>query len=147
MIKNDSENGDRMLRCSNVRALEGGAEGETEAGLAYVALGWRTFANEVQDSSGGCLGAPEQFQNCWVEGSEGHAWWSRVYGVKLASGVCAWRCAGAAVHMWGSEGSLENSVLLLFWLQDGTQISSLAISTFTCHLASPLILKHFNSSE
>lgn len=75
MIKNDSENGDRMLHCSNVRALEGGAEGETEGstGLAYVALGWRTLLNEAQDSSGGCLGAPEQFQNCWVEGSEGHA--------------------------------------------------------------------------
>lgn len=46
MIKNDSENGDRMLHCSDVRALESGAEGETEGstGLAHVALGWRTFA-------------------------------------------------------------------------------------------------------
>lgn len=46
MIKNDSENGDRMLHCSNVRALEGGAEGEMEGstGLAYVALGWRALA-------------------------------------------------------------------------------------------------------
>lgn len=36
MIKNDSENGDRMLHCSNVRALEGRAEGKKEGatGLA-----------------------------------------------------------------------------------------------------------------
>lgn len=45
MIKNDSENGDRMLHCSNVRALEGRAEGKKEGstGLVYAALGWRNI--------------------------------------------------------------------------------------------------------
>lgn len=68
------------------------------------------------------------------------------------SGAGQWRlcmetCMWCSTHV-GVTGQLgELSALLPFWLQDGTQISSLAIRTFTCHLASPPILKHFSSSE
>lgn len=59
---------------------------------------------------------------------------TQVCGLKLGSGVCAWRCACAAVHVSGVRGQLVDlsAPLLPFWLQDGTQISSLAISIFTC---------------
>lgn len=59
-----------------------------------------------------------------------------------------WRlCMCCSTHVGVTGQLVELSALLLFWLQDETQISSLAIRIFTCQLASPLILKQFNSSE